>query len=167
MKNNILQLSCSNFLVWQLTDQLCGIELWTIFSISTINFQSSRRDPHCLLHKIIDLMCHSWRKIILSTDGMRKVSFLFNAHQCFYRKGNDCCLPLFFIWHQPCIVNDWWNLLVFYRQSALYVSLDLHQTTVSASSPCLMQTGDSSLSITSIQSSRVHDCFSLTLISSV
>ena len=44
---------------------------------------------------------------------------------------------------------------------AVHVSLDLHQTTAPASSPCLIQIGDSALNVTFIQSSTAHDCLSL------
>ena len=47
--------------------------------------------------------------------------------------------------------------LFFFIQAYFYVSLDLHKTKVPASSPCHMQIGDSSLNITLIQSSAVHD----------
>ncbi len=64
---------------------------------------------------------------------------------------------------QSHIINELGNLIVFFRQPSLCISLERHQTKVPASSPCSMHICDLSLNIAFIQSSTLHDLFSLAL----
>ena len=77
----------------------------------------------------------------------------FKFHLCIYSGDNESHSPRPFTSHQPHFISDCGNL-------TLYVSLD-HQTKLPESSPWLMRIGNSSPYITFIQSSTVHDCFSL------
>ena len=56
----------------------------------------------------------------------------FNVHMFIDCWGNKSYLPCSFKM-QPDIMNDLVNLLVFFRQSSLYVSLEWHQTKVHVS----------------------------------
>ena len=153
------------WLLWQLSILSCtavdlqdGALLWTISSSfhHKVNISFQKKS----LNALFSLTRHVKTQVIIVKNELSITRPpLDGVHLCISCGGNGCRLLWSFARHQPQIISDGGNVLVFFSQSSFCVSLD--QTKVPASSPCPKQTGDSSLNLPFIQPSTVYGCFSL------
>ena len=159
MENNILHQPGSNFLVQKSTDELCRMEpchfsdsdCLLAMSLSQYVFPEERFEPSFLCGE----MHHhpeEWAQHHQTSFGLMESTCAFPEVLAAIFPG-----PLPDISPISSVILE---MCSFSSSSSFFVSLDLHQTKVPASYPCPKQIGDSSLNITFIQPSTVHDCFS-------